>query len=120
MNAEDKQEKKGLWQRCQEKLRGQPISDEDLLKYTGKTRAEFDTFKETTPGVGRNQLAGTLAMGSAPGLGGTAAAYGVGGWGPGAAPEGEDRGMKFPPGRHDQVVEAKAEAKRKAIEEQSD
>lgn len=119
MSLEGKQEKKGLWQRCQDKLRGRPISDEDLLKYTGKTRAEFDTFKENTPGVGRNQLAGNLAMGSAPGLGGTATAYGVGGWGPGAAPGGEDRGMKFPPGQDEQAG-AKAEAKRKAIEEQSD
>ncbi|OAA58276.1 hypothetical protein ISF_06815 [Cordyceps fumosorosea ARSEF 2679] len=62
MSAEAKQEvtKKGLWERCQDKLRSKPskhskpISDEDLLKYTGKPRAEFDDFKENTPGVGRN------------------------------------------------------------------
>jgi len=65
--------KKSLYQRAQEKKRGpgtSGLSDEDLKKYTGKTRAEFDAWKETTPGVGKNQLAGKLAVGPTSGLGG--------------------------------------------------
>ncbi|OAQ95757.1 hypothetical protein LLEC1_00381 [Akanthomyces lecanii] len=93
MSSENRLEKQGRGQRCEEKS-GQLISDEDLLRYTGKTRAEFDNFKENTPGVGRNQLAGTLAMGSAQGLGGIAATYGAGGWGPGAAAGEAEAGPK--------------------------
>ncbi|UNI15876.1 hypothetical protein JDV02_002363 [Purpureocillium takamizusanense] len=92
--------KKSLYQRAQEKKRGpgtSGLSDEDLQKYTGKTRAEFDAWKETTPGVGKNQLAGKLAVGPASGLGGAATAGGLGGWGPDAEPNDKDRGMKFPP-----------------------
>ncbi|OAA35747.1 hypothetical protein BBO_08592 [Beauveria brongniartii RCEF 3172] len=63
-------DKKSLYQRYQDSKRGEPISDADLLKYTGKTRDEFDSWKDTQPGVGRNQLAGTLAMGNAAGLAG--------------------------------------------------
>jgi len=72
--------KKSLYQRAQEKKRGpgtSGLSDEDLKKYTGKTRAEFDAWKETTPGA--------------------ATAGGLGGWGPGAEPNDPNRGMKFPP-----------------------
>lgn len=102
-------EKKSLYQRYQDSKRGEPISDADLLKYTGKSRSDFDSWKETQPGVGRHQLAGTLAMGNAAGLGGVATAGGYGGWGPGAAPGGPDRGMKFPP--------QKPSDKEKAVEE---
>lgn len=102
-------EKKSLYQRYQDNKRGEPISDADLLKYTGKTREQFDSWKETQPGVGRNQLAGNVSQGDAMGLGGVAMGAGVGGWGPGAAPAGADRGMKFPP-------ERKSE-KEKALEE---
>lgn len=96
-SADGQGDKKSLYQRYQDSKRGEPISDADLLKYTGKTRDEFDGWKETQPGVGRNQLAGTLAMGNAAGLGGVATAAGYGGWGPGAAPNDANRGMKFPP-----------------------
>ncbi|OAA69734.1 hypothetical protein ISF_03004 [Cordyceps fumosorosea ARSEF 2679] len=93
----DKGEKKSLYRRYQDSKRGEPISDADLLKYTGKTREQFDSWKDTQAGVGRNQLAGTLAMGNAAGLGGVATGAGYGGWGPGAAPNYPNRGMKFPP-----------------------
>lgn len=111
-STDDKGEKKSLYQKFQDKKRGPPISDADLLKYTGKSREEFDSWRETQPGVGKNQLCGTLAVGGASGLGGVAAAGGVGGWGPGAAPSGPNRGMKFPP-------EQKSE-KEKALEEDDD
>ncbi|PHH79607.1 hypothetical protein CDD80_4369 [Ophiocordyceps camponoti-rufipedis] len=75
--------------------KAQPISDDDIKKYTGKTRDELATWADSRPGVGKNQLAGKLALGSA--MSGVAAGEGCGGWGPGAEPSGADRGMKFPP-----------------------
>ncbi|POR31690.1 hypothetical protein TPAR_08099 [Tolypocladium paradoxum] len=98
-SADGSTAKKSLYQRHQDKKRGAPISDEDLKKYTGKTRDEFDAFAANTPGVGRNQLAGKMSVGPASGLGGLAAGEGYGGWGPGAEPNGPDRGMTFPPRR---------------------
>ncbi|KAM3484216.1 hypothetical protein MY3957_010094 [Beauveria namnaoensis] len=41
--------KKSLYQRYQDSKRGEPISDADLLKYAGKTRDEFDSWKDTQP-----------------------------------------------------------------------
>lgn len=77
------------------------FSDEDIKKYTGKTRAEFNDFAESTPGVGKNQLAGKIDQGSATGLGGLEAGKGYGGWGPNAEPQGKNRGLKFPPQKGD-------------------
>lgn len=88
---------KSLYQKYQEKKGPKPISDEDILKYTGKTRAEINDWADTQPGVGKNQLAGKISIGNASGLGGAAAAGGFGGWGPSAEPQGPNRGMKFPP-----------------------
>ncbi|RCI12627.1 hypothetical protein L249_0739 [Ophiocordyceps polyrhachis-furcata BCC 54312] len=72
----------------------QNITDDDIKKYTGKTRAELNAWADSQPGIGKNQLAGKMAMGPASGVG---AGMGCGGWGPGAEPSGADRGMKFPP-----------------------
>ena len=58
------------------------ISDEDMLKYTGKTKSEVNDWAKSTPGVAGNQAAGKLAMGPTTGLGGAAVADGYGGWGP--------------------------------------
>ncbi|KAM4066226.1 hypothetical protein HRG_000361 [Hirsutella rhossiliensis] len=88
---------KSLYQRFQDKKRGPPLSDEDIKKYTGKSRDELNAWAEDQPGVGKNQLAGKLAVGGASGLAGAAAGAGFGGWGPDAEPSGADRGMKFPP-----------------------
>ncbi|KAJ9615003.1 hypothetical protein H2200_001077 [Cladophialophora chaetospira] len=44
------------------------ISDEDIKKYTGKDRAEFDKFAANTPGVAGNQNAGSLNAGGNSGL----------------------------------------------------
>lgn len=87
----------GSSQSMQDTKRKPPLSDEDIKKYTGKSRDELNAWAEHQPGVGKNQLAGKLALGSAPGLGGVATGAGYGGWGPGAEPNGPDRGMKFPP-----------------------
>ncbi|KAM5354165.1 hypothetical protein ACJ41O_000815 [Fusarium nematophilum] len=89
--------KQSLYQRYQAKKRGPGLSDDDIKKYTGKTREELNTWADTQPGVGKNQLAGKVAMGSTSGLGGVATADGYGGWGPSAEPNDGKRGMKFPP-----------------------
>ncbi|KAK5996891.1 hypothetical protein PT974_02238 [Cladobotryum mycophilum] len=89
--------KKSLYMAWQEKKRGKGPSDEDIKKYTGMTRDELNTWAETQPGVGKNQLAGKISVGPASGFGGVAAAGGYGGWGPSAEPNDGNRGMKFPP-----------------------
>jgi hypothetical protein len=89
-----KPKKKSLYQRYVDAKTGRnvQISDADLLKYTGKSRAELKDWAKDRPGVAGNQLAGKLAMGPASGLGGSQASEGYGGWGPSA--EGQ---QKFPP-----------------------
>jgi len=92
--ATPKPKKKSLYQRYVDAKRSRnvQISEADLLKYTGKTKAELQDWAKDRPGVGGNQAAGTLAMGPASGLGGVAAAEGFGGWGPDAAGK-----LKYPP-----------------------
>lgn len=116
MSPDAKPPKKSLFQRWTDRNKSEPISDEDLLKYTGKTREEFDKFKESTPGVAGNRVSGTLGMGPTSGIAGFGAQEGVGGWGPGAAPGGKNRGLKFPPGYKEEEA---AKAKAKAIEEEN-
>ncbi|KAJ0373541.1 hypothetical protein COL26b_008262 [Colletotrichum chrysophilum] len=86
--------KKSLYQRYEDKNNGRDkvISDEDLLKYTGKTREEINAWAKDRPGVAGNQAAGTLAAGPATGFGGMATADGFGGWGTDAGSE-----PKYPP-----------------------
>ncbi len=66
--------KKSLYQRFVDATTGRnvQISDEDMVKYTGMTRAELHTWSKDRPGVAGNQPAGKLAMGPATGLGGGA------------------------------------------------
>ncbi|KAH6609805.1 hypothetical protein Trco_003151 [Trichoderma cornu-damae] len=85
-------DKKSLYRRYEDKKRGAGPTDEDILKYTGKTRDQLNAWAETQPGVGKNQAAGKLAVGAASGFAGSGAAGGLGGWGA----EGT-RKMKFPP-----------------------
>lgn len=58
------------------------MTDEELFKATGKTREEFDAWKQTAPGVAGGQAAGSLTAGGNTGIG-TAfgAGEGLGGWG---------------------------------------
>jgi hypothetical protein len=91
--------RQSFYQRYQEKKRGPGLSDEDIKKYTGKSRDELKTWADGTPGVGKNQLSGSSTAGPTSGLAGIAMADGLGGWGPGAAPSGENRGLKFPPAK---------------------
>ncbi|RFU82041.1 hypothetical protein TARUN_121 [Trichoderma arundinaceum] len=84
-------DKKSLYRRYEDKKRGSGVSDEDILKYTGRTREQLNDWAETQPGVGKNQPAGKLTIGPASGFAGSAAAGGLGGWGT----EGT-RKMKFP------------------------
>ena len=82
-NNEEQPRKKSLYQKYQDLKRGpgtSQMSDEDLKKYTGMDRAEFDKYSATTPGVAGGQAAGSLTAGGNSGLGGTAAADGLGGW----------------------------------------
>ncbi|KAJ0158691.1 hypothetical protein CTA2_11072 [Colletotrichum tanaceti] len=74
----EEQPKKSLYQRYQDKKTGRDnvISDEDLLKYTGKSRDEINDWAKDRPGVAGNRAAGTLTAGPASGLGGMATAGG--------------------------------------------
>ncbi|KAI3535458.1 hypothetical protein CSPX01_11412 [Colletotrichum filicis] len=75
--------KKSLYQRYQDKKSGRDtqISDEDLKRYTGKTKDEINDWAKDRPGVAGNRAAGTLTAGPASGFGGVATAGGFGGWG---------------------------------------
>ncbi|GJC88866.1 hypothetical protein ColLi_11704 [Colletotrichum liriopes] len=82
----EEQPKKSLYQRYQDKKNGRDtdISDDDLLKYTGRRRDEITDWAKDRPGVAGNRAAGTLTAGPASGFGGLATADGYGGWGLGA------------------------------------
>ncbi|WJG35369.1 pyridoxal phosphate-dependent transferase [Fusarium oxysporum Fo47] len=101
--SEEAKDKKTLYERFQAGKKSVPLSDEDILKYTGKTRDELSTWADTQPGVGKNQLAGSVTAGPISGLGGVAMADGLGGWGPSAHPNDKNRGMKFPPTRENEA-----------------
>lgn len=92
--AQEKPPKKSLYQRYVDYKTGRnvQISDEDMKKYTGMTKAELQEWAKDRPGVAGNQAAGKLAMGGATGFGGYETSQGYGGWGPDA--EGK---LKFPP-----------------------
>lgn len=79
----DQQPKKSLYRRYEDAKSGRnnQISDEDMKKYTGKTRDELNEWAKTAPDVAGNQMAGKIDNGPATGLGGAAAAGGYGGWG---------------------------------------
>ncbi|KAK2592355.1 hypothetical protein QQS21_009935 [Conoideocrella luteorostrata] len=116
-NSPDAEPKKSLYQRYHDKKDRTPIKDEDILKYTGKTREELNAWAETQPGVGKNQLAGRIDVGPASGLGGLAVADGYGGWGADSNPQGPSRGMKFPPEREQQEErKEKEKEKEKGLE----
>ncbi|KAL7936484.1 hypothetical protein V8C35DRAFT_234766 [Trichoderma chlorosporum] len=91
-STDDNGGKKSLYRRYEDKKRGPGLTDEDILKYTGKTRDELNEWADNQPGVGKNQAAGKLTVGASSGFAGAAAAGGLGGWGA----EGT-RKMKFPP-----------------------
>ncbi|KAK5945981.1 hypothetical protein PMZ80_000120 [Knufia obscura] len=82
---EDKPRKKSFYQKYQDLKRGPGVSsmsDEDLKKYTGKTREELDDWSKTTPGVAGGQAAGSLTAGGTSGIGmAGGAGEGLGGWG---------------------------------------
>lgn len=87
--------KKSLYQRYSDAKTGRnkpPVSDAELKKYTGMTRAELNDWARDRPHVAGNRLAGSIDVGPVSGLGGTAAGEGFGGWGLGASGE-----LKFPP-----------------------
>ncbi|KAM7208150.1 hypothetical protein V8F20_001430 [Naviculisporaceae sp. PSN 640] len=94
---EDAPKKKSLYQRYQDAKRGRntTISDEELLKYTGKTKSQIVEWGDRTPGVAGNQLAGRADVGPTSGLGGVAMAEGYGGWGTEGDNGGPSRGLKF-------------------------
>ncbi|KAK3368754.1 hypothetical protein B0H63DRAFT_489136 [Podospora didyma] len=82
---------RSLYRRYRDSKRGE-ISEEDVLKYTGKTKSQINEWAKNEPGVAGNQPAGKIDMGNASGLGGLAAGGGYGGWGPDA-----NSPLKFPP-----------------------
>ncbi|KAK1826125.1 hypothetical protein QBC39DRAFT_365203 [Podospora conica] len=85
------EKKQSLYRRFQDAKRGE-LKEEDILKYTGKTKADIVEWGKTAPGVAGNQAAGKLNMGSTSGLGGMSAGEGYGGWGWDA-----NSNPKFPP-----------------------
>ncbi|KAJ4391101.1 hypothetical protein N0V93_004716 [Gnomoniopsis smithogilvyi] len=99
-DSADAEPKKSWYRRYQDAKSGRnnPISDEDLKKYTGKTKEELNEWSKDRPHVGGNRNAGSITAGPASGFGGMGAAGGLGGWGPGAKGD-----LKFPP----QVAQAK-------------
>jgi hypothetical protein len=99
----DSTEKKSLYRRYKDSKAPVPLSDEDIQKYTGKSREELKAWADSTPGVGKNQLASKALVGDASGFGGMAMGDGYGGWGPSAEPNDENRGMKFPPKKDEDV-----------------
>lgn len=103
-NEAPTKEKKSLYQRWQDKKSGQPISDEELQKHLGMNRDELQSWSESQPGVGKNQLAGSAGKGHMSGLGGVAMADGFGGWGTDAEHNDQNRGMKFPPKKDDEAA----------------
>ena len=84
-SAEDKPRKKSFYEKYQDLRRGpgtSALSDDELKKYTGKTREELDAYAQTAPGVAGGQAAGSLTAGGTSGFGmagGTG--EGLGGWG---------------------------------------
>ncbi|KAK5660602.1 hypothetical protein OQA88_13165 [Cercophora sp. LCS_1] len=101
--AEGDQPKKSIYRRFQDAKRGE-LSEEDVLKYTGKSKDEIREWGKDRPGVAGNQAAGKLDMGGTSGLGGMATGEGYGGWGHGAnAPP------KFPPKSEAKKIDSEGE-----------
>lgn len=94
------EKKPSFYRRFQDAKRGE-LKEEDILKYTGRTKADIVDWSKTAPGVAGNQPAGKLDMGGTSGLGGMSAAEGYGGWGWDANSK-----PKFPPS--DNAAEEKA------------
>lgn len=88
------QPKKSWYRRYQDAKSGRnnPISDEELKKYTGKSREELSDWSKDRAHVGGNRNAGSITVGPASGWGGMSAAGGFGGWGFGAKGD-----LKYPP-----------------------
>lgn len=80
--------KKSFYQRLVDSKRGE-ISEADVAKYTGMSKAQLKDWAQDRPGVAGNQAAGAITAGAPSGLGGQHAVDGFGGWGPGsnAAPK---------------------------------
>lgn len=100
--------KKSLYQRYKDAKSGRnkTISDEDMKKYTGRTKGEINEWAKTAPGVAGNQAAGKIDAGPATGFGGLEASQGYGGWGP------DSQGKpKFPPQPPQGSKEKKLDAK---------
>ncbi|KAH8885458.1 hypothetical protein GQ53DRAFT_828862 [Thozetella sp. PMI_491] len=85
--ASDPQPKKSLYRKYHDAKTGRnkTISDEDMLKYTGKTKDELEVWAKDRPDVGGNQLSGKIGMGPIP-------VDGALNW----APPGKQN-LKFPP-----------------------
>ncbi|KAM0352495.1 hypothetical protein ACHAPU_002163 [Fusarium lateritium] len=101
----EQDQNKSLYKRFKDSKKSVPLSDEDIQKYTGKTREQLNDWADTQPGVGKNQLAGRVTAGGTSGLSGVAMADGLGGWGWSAEPNDVNRGMKFPPTKKDETKE---------------
>lgn len=98
VSANEAPRKKSFYEKYQERKRGpgsSTMTDEEFFKATGKTREEFDAWKQTAPGVAGGQAAGSLTAGgtSAIGIAG-GSGEGLGGWGTAAGKVPKERLQK--------------------------
>ncbi|KAJ1327034.1 hypothetical protein MN608_08483 [Microdochium nivale] len=96
--------------------RSAKFSDEDIEKYTGKTRAELDNWAANTEGVGRWQKASSMLAGGTVGMGmGEMPTHVVGGAGDGSS--GSKSTLKFGPEWEKREIEWKEHREREEREE---
>ncbi|RNJ52454.1 hypothetical protein D7B24_003663 [Verticillium nonalfalfae] len=68
--------KKSLYQRFKDRKKGGEISEADVAKYTGMSKAQLAEWAKDRPGVGGQQAAGKINAGEASGFAGMNAADG--------------------------------------------
>ncbi|KAG7100908.1 hypothetical protein HYQ45_004260 [Verticillium longisporum] len=68
--------KKSLYQRFKDRKKGGEISEADVAKYTGMSKAQLAEWAKDRPGVGGQQAAGKINAGGASGFAGMNAADG--------------------------------------------
>ncbi|KAL9943145.1 hypothetical protein ACHAQF_002161 [Verticillium nonalfalfae] len=88
--------KKSLYQRFKDRKKGGEISEADVAKYTGMSKAQLAEWAKDRPGVGGQQAAGKINAGEASGFAGMNAADG---YAIGIRGEGEPKGL---PRKHSQ------------------
>ncbi|KAM9884063.1 hypothetical protein VDGL01_01868 [Verticillium dahliae] len=92
--------KKSLYQRFKDRKKGGEISEADVAKYTGMSKAQLAEWAKDRPGVGGQQAAGKINAGEASGFAGMNAADGYA-----TGIRGEDGPKGFPRKHKDGVAD---------------